>query len=397
MASEQNKIDLQVFFPNLNLDNLEDDPEFYPVVLPKSRPDWYSLFPRLYPDTPTNVIEAYQSLFTTGEGPDEGDIEILSIGRSNSTGSTASTESKPVSTTTEEFNPGPNERYKDVGLTWYTSAFKNGLKGIKNSCNIDGYVTNLAIQFSRSKYDFEVFVNRAAQPDSVENFIIELIRLHKRHKSRKTSELSKKIKQMWVDTTKIGKLTNNGRTIDLAGSESDHIFTHFREMSQFWTEVKCKCGTSTREKRYNINVISDKEVHLALDGQIRDANGDHYSTCETCTQKPKLDNITIPPGTWMLHFCIDKGEGKKVDHRKFPSTLEYDGVEFFKSYSSYWTPIGRSNTQGHTVSLHFIKGQPYYYDDVENRGVLYHFGTGPMNKKSFLQHIVYLRRPPLRN
>ncbi len=395
MASGHSKIDLQVFFPNLSLETLEDDPEFHPVVIPESRPEWYSLFPRLFPDTPTNVIEAYHSLFTTGENQDDSDFEVIS--RANSTESSQSSGSKPASTTTEEFNPGPNEKYKDVGINWYTTTFRNGQKGIKNSCNIDGYISNLAIQFSRSKYNFDTFINKSAHSGTVEGFIVELLRLHKRFKSRKPTEICKKIKQMWIDITSIGKLTNNGRTIDLSGSETEHIFKHFEAMSEIWTEVTCKCGTRTRERRYNINVISDREVHLALDGQIRDANGDQYLTCKTCKQKPKLDKVTVPPNTWMLHFCVDKGDGKKVDHRKFPDTLEYDGVEFFKSYSSYWTPINRSTTHGHTVSLHFIKGQPYFYDDVSNKGQLYHFGTGPMNKKAFLQHVVYLRRPPLRD
>ena len=351
------------------------------------------LFPKLYPKSPNNVIEAYQALFKSTGGPaDPNDIDDAS---SVSSATTATSHSH--STTSGEFHPQLGEFYKQKGLTWHTAKPSKGLLGILNSCNVDGFLTNLAIQFNRKKYDFKGLLRHTMGPGQhVEDLIRTITSIHKK-KDGGQEVVSRQIKQKWIDLTHIGTLQNAGKVINIAGDEDLHIFDHLDDVTRFEVLMRCKCsGPVQPEERHDINVCTNTEIDKALKGRIRNPEGDQYPKCETCHTKPTTVSYLIPPTTWILHFVIDNGAGKKLDHSRFPATIKPDGNEWFKSYASYWTQAGRGlQGLGHTVSLHFIKKKAYFYDDLKDNGSLYYFGEGPIQKDAYLQHVVYLRTPKL--
>ena len=388
-------IDLAKIFPNLDP---EADPESYPVVSKDLSPFWYSLFPKIYPESPARVVQAYKSLFqTAGLTEHDTDSNFSEVSESGSSGTCFS--DPPTSVTSGEFNPARGEFYSQAGLVWETRKPSKQHKGIANSCNIDGFLTNLMIQFNRQKYDFDGLLKfTEGKGKEVEDFIRDLTNTHKRHPGVKRPTVAKSIKQQWVDLTNIGKLIKNDKVIDLQGDEDHHIFDHLDEVTRFNTAVMCKCvGPASLEERHDIDIKNKTELNQALSRRIRNPDGEVREACQTCKQKPGVSTYVFPETTWILHFAINKGHGAKLNYADFPESVLMGPHEWFKSYASYWTPLGRGlNGPGHTVSLHFIKNKAYYYDDTQNEGQLYYFGTGPMNKRAWLQHVVYLKKPNIK-
>jgi len=393
-------IDLAKIFPNLDP---EADPESYPVVSKDLSPLWYSLFPKIYPESPARVVQAYKSLFqTAGPNEHESDSDLSEISESGTSGTSLS--NPPTSVTSGEFNPIRGEFYSQAGLEWDTRRPSKQHNGIANTCNIDGFLTNLMIQFNRQKYDFDGLLKfTGGKGKEVEDFIRELTTIHKRHPGVKKTTVSKSIKRKWLDLTNINNLVKHDKVIDLQGDEDQHIFDQLDEVTRFYTAVRCKCiGPSFPEERHDIDIKTKSELAKALnhersEHQIRNPEGKVRVACQICKQKPAVDSYIIPSTTWILHFAINKGRGAKLNYADFPETISMGPLTWFKSYASYWTPLGRGlKGPGHTVSLHFIKNKAYYYDDTENNGQLYYFGTGPMNKNSWLQHVVFLRKPTLK-
>ena len=387
------KVDLNQIFPNLDP---EAEPESYPVVSKDLSPLWYSLFPNIYPESPARVIQAYKMLYQTS-GPDDNDDDesISEVSESGSSGTSCS--DPPTSVTSGEFNPSKRDVYSQAGLDWNTKTASKTHKAIINSCNIDNFLTNLMIQFNRQKYNFnELLKHTGGRGKEVEDFIRELASMHKRHPGVKKPTVGKSIKQRWVDLTKIGKEGDN--FIDLQGDEDIHIFNHLDDVTEYHTVMDmCNCyGPPPKVERNDINVTNKFEISQALRGRIRNPDGELYANCLICNQTPVVNTFVFPDTTWILHFVINNSLGAKLNHAEFPATLPFGSRTWFKSYASYWVPAGRGlKGRGHTVSLHFLKNKAYFYDDTKLEGRLYYFGSGPMNKNAWLQHVVYFRQPPI--
>jgi hypothetical protein len=391
------RVDLGLLFPNLDR---EEDPAA--LTVNSKQVSWHRLFPRLFPQTPFHVEKIYRALYTggiddassesdtSGEGP---------VSRSDSSTSTLSGSSRGTvasrgsSTTSGEFHPAVGDRYKASGLTWYTHKPSGDCAGVLNSCNIDGFITNLAIQFSRQKYDFQSLLKQTSgKSKQVEDFIRSLAKTNLLHTETKSISLCRDIKNQWISISNIGQRDQPGNVINLLGNEDENVFDHFTTVSAFHTDLKCKCPIPNRTQYTSINVCTAREMSLALKGQIRGSDGLLMKACRTCKKRPVVESFWFPQTTWMLHFMVDNGAGRKLDHNTMPNNIRLGGVNWFKSYASYWTSLGRG-LPGHTVSLHFIKGKAFYYDDEKNKGVLYHFDSGKPSNSAYLQHIVYIRMP----
>jgi len=388
------KVDLNQIFPNLDP---EAEPESYPVVSKDLSPFWYSLFPKIYPESPARVVQAYKSLYQTS-GPDDQDDNstISEVSESGTSGTSCS--DPPTSVTSGEFNPSRRELYPQAGLEWDTKTASKAHKAIKNSCNIDNFLTNLMIQFNRQKYNFDGLLKHTeGRGKEVEDFIREIASIHKRHPGVKRPTVSKSIKQKWVDLTGIG--STDGNVIDVQGDEDLHIFENLDDLTKFETIMAmCSCnGKPTKVERNDVNITKKMEISQALRGRLRIPDGSLYAKCETCGDTPAVSTYVFPDTTWILHFVLNNGHGAKLNHADFPATIPFGPHMWFKSYASFWVPAGRGlHGTGHTVSLHFIKNKAFFYDDTKNEGQLYYFGNGHMNKNAWLQHVVYFRKPDLK-
>jgi hypothetical protein len=265
--------------------------------------------------------------------------------------------------------------------------------------------TNLVLQFNRFRHNFkDLLKHTEGKGKEFENFVREAAEIHLKNVAFKTYDVNYAVKQKWCDLTQIGKLNAAGDVLDLCGTEDVNIFNHLDDVTEFKSIIECKCKSISNpgekllqhEDRHDFDIHTEREICETLRGNIRDPQGHPRQLCGKCNTLPFCGDYDFPETTWILHFNIGNGEGKKINHTKFPETLNLGKIEWFKSYSSFWTPVNSSQLIGHSVSLHFIKKKPFYYDDVTGRGFLYLFDGRLLHPDAYLTHVVYIRQPPLR-
>ena len=225
-------------------------------------------------------------------------------------------------------NHSIGDRYKVSGLIY-------GVRGARNTCICDPFLTSLKLWSLRSKYDFERNFRHTDGPGLIlENNIRQMIR-----RLYINSLLITDIETALADTADLQSTwvcTMTGerpdKPIDLLGSPDTIIHDHIESVSKFAYLYRCGCKKKFEIKlAYKIHFSNPEQLRRFVSHGLipdRSIKGSH---CEKCNSPWKC-KLLIPEETWVLIFTY--GLGVKKD--ELPLGMAFnDDILFRLGYTVY--------------------------------------------------------------
>ena len=312
-----------------------------------------------------------------------------------------------------------------VADQWRGNQWGSRSDPIENTCIMDSFLSHV-IYISRRNPNYFYQVMRLID-DQGERALRNVIRTGNSddYSVRQRSNL---IHEHWVSAFPevFTKVSQNGRHVDVGGSEEEAIIGQLRNSSALWIAHQCNCPNSEpgmlsirsggRRIPWNPQTLSWFQSTSFPAPDTRKETESFNLDCNQCLLQRRPVRGFIAESTWVHNFFLsdeDVQDASVFDWDSYPRTLVFEElgtgntVYFDIGYFSISTPftiverynarLGRMERQaalGHQTSVHFIEGMGWMYYDGMDFSLAGQLREVPeaLHKKKVVRSVTYFRR-----